>query len=107
MTEGIRERLSEVQTSILEFGHRDAMPLELLVEGASWYSEPFGGPLNATFFFLQDAFDVLSFEFEQREARVLVESLRSRASVKVKIFQAYGFMLAKQDSTLDHIAEFS
>ena len=99
--------MSRIWTRILELGHFNAVPLELLIEGATRYAESLGGAFNATFFFLQNPFDVLAFEFEQSEARVLIESLHSPAPIKVKIFQAEGFLFAEQYGALNHIAEFS
>jgi hypothetical protein len=43
---------------ILEFGRPDTMPLELFIGGTSPDSKSFGNSLNATFFFLQQTFNL-------------------------------------------------
>ena len=97
--------MSGIWTSILELGRRDPVALEFLVEGTSWHSQPFGCPFDAAFFFPQYSFDVLTFEFNQCEIRVQVD-LRPGSSVKVKVLEADGFLIAEQYRPLDHVAQF-
>jgi hypothetical protein len=78
------------------------MPLKLFVERTSRYSQPLGRFFHAALLFLKYSFDVLAFEFNQSEIGTGIAGLRS-SSVKVKVFQPYGFLVAEQHSSFNYI----
>ena len=96
--------LSKTQTSVLDFGRRYLVFLDLLIEGASRDSQSLGGLLDAAFFFLENSFDVLFLKFDQRQTRVEKWRPYIRMAIEVEISQSYSFVITKEHRSLDHVS---
>ena len=87
--------LSSVQTSGLDFGRRDLVFFDLLVERTSRDSEPFCGLFDAAAFLVQHSFDVLFLEFDKREAGIEKRCSHLCMTVEVQVLESDVFLVTQ------------
>jgi hypothetical protein len=93
--------------SSLDFGRRDLVLLNFLIKRTSRDPESLRGFLNPPALLVQDPFDVLLLELDERQASIQKRCAHLRMTVEVKVVESDIFLVTQQHCSFDNVTQFA